>query len=88
MARKKKKMVVMRARGKRPIKFKKGALHEQLGVPEGEPIPENKKRDALAGRYGPLAKKRAQFAFRGALKAGRQTAAKRRKKKKRRKRKR
>lgn len=59
----------------RPITFKKGALHTQLGVPQGEPIPAAKKRKALAGGYGPLAKKRASFAFTGALAAGRSTLA-------------
>lgn len=62
------------AKGKPPIKFHPGALHEQLGVPQGEPIPSGKKAAALAGKYGPLAKKRANFAFKGALAAGRKTA--------------
>jgi hypothetical protein len=57
------------------LKFKEGALHQQLGVPEGEPIPAEKKAAALRGEYGALAKKRANFAFRGALAAGRRTAA-------------
>jgi hypothetical protein len=70
--------VVMKKKGKKPISFQKGALHRQLGVPEGQPIPESKKKAALAGRYGPLAKKRAVFAFKGALAAGRRTAAGRR----------
>lgn len=74
------KKVVIRKKGKKPLKFEKGALHRQLGVPEGEPIPASKKRAALAGKYGPLAKKRAVVAFKGALKAGRETAARRRKK--------
>ncbi len=65
------KTVMIRARGKRPLKFKAGALHRQLGVPEGERIPKEKVEAALGGRYGPLAKKRAVFAFRGALAAGR-----------------
>ena len=56
---------------------RKGALHRQLGVPEGEPIPEGKKAAALAGRFGPLAKRRAVTAFRGALAAGRKTVASR-----------
>jgi len=67
---------VIRAKGKKPMVFKKGGLHRQLGVPEGQPIPVSKKKAALAGNYGPLAKKRAVFAFKGALKAGRKTAAK------------
>jgi len=45
-------------------------------VPEGEKIPEGKKRAALAGRYGPKAKKQANLGFRGALAKGRKTAAK------------
>lgn len=62
-------------KGSKPMTFKKGALHRQLDVPEGEPIPAGKKRAALRGDYGPQAKKRANFGFRGALKKGRQTAA-------------
>jgi len=68
--------VTMRKAGKKPISFKPGALHRALGVPEGEPIPESKKRAALVGRYGPKNKKRASFAFKGALAKGRKTAAK------------
>lgn len=60
-----------------PLTFKRGALHSQLGVPQDEPIPAAKKRKALAGGYGPLAKKRASFAFTGALAAGRKTLAER-----------
>jgi hypothetical protein len=67
---------VMREEGKKPIAFKKGGLHAQLGVPQGEDIPASKKRAALAGKYGPLAKKRAVFAFKGALAKGRKTASK------------
>ena len=69
-------MVTIKKKGKKPLKFRKGALHEALNVPEGEPIPEGKKRAALAGRYGPKIKKMAVFAFKGALAAGRKTAAK------------
>lgn len=69
------KTVTIFKKGKKPIKFKGGALHRALKVPEGEPIPEAKKRAALAGRYGPLNKKRAIFAFKGALATGRRTAA-------------
>ena len=67
--------VTMSAPGKKPISFKKGALHSQLGVPQGKPIPSSKKRAALAGDYGSLAKKRANFGFKGALAAGRKTAS-------------
>lgn len=42
--------------------MKKGALHSQLGVPQGEKIPASKMAAAKAGRYGPLAQRRADFA--------------------------
>ena len=74
MARKMPAKKTIKAKGKKPITFKPGALHSQLGVPQGTPIPAAKKRAALAGKYGPLAKKRAVFAFKGALAAGRKTA--------------
>lgn len=74
------KTVTIKKKGKKPIKFKKGGLHRSLGVPEGEKIPASKMRAAKAGRYGPLAKKQANLA-QGALKKGRQTAAKKRGKK-------
>jgi len=53
--------------------FKKGALHAQLGVPQDENIPASKMAAAKAGRYGPLAQRRANFAT-GMLAAGRKTA--------------
>jgi hypothetical protein len=62
--------------GQSPVHFKKGALHSQLGVPQGEKIPAEKMAAAKAGRYGPLAQRRANFAT-GMLAAGRQTAAQR-----------
>lgn len=74
MAKNKSKTVIITGKGKKPLRFKKGALHQQLGVPEGEPIPPGKKAAALRGDYGPLAKKRANFGFKGALAAGRKTA--------------
>jgi len=67
----KSKTVTLKAKGKKPISFKEGALHSALGVPQGEPIPPGKKAAALAGKYGPKVKKMAVFAFRGALAAGR-----------------
>ena len=70
------KTFTLRGRGHKPVTFKKGALHAQLGVPVDKPIPPGKKRDALAGEYGPLAKKRATAAFKGILKKGRKTAGK------------
>ena len=42
--------------------LKKGALHRELGVPEGEKIPEAKLSAAASGRYGKLAEKRAHTA--------------------------
>ena len=65
---------VIKAAGKKPIAFKKGGLHKALGVPQGEKIPASKKAAALAGRYGPKVKKMANFAWKGALAKGRQTA--------------
>jgi hypothetical protein len=51
-----------RRKGQKTIRFKKGALHRQLGVPAGRKIPASKMRAARAGRYGKLAKRRALFA--------------------------
>lgn len=68
--------VTIKKKGKKPITFRKGALHRALGVPEGEPIPPGKKKAALAGKYGPKVKRMAVFAFKGALKKGRETASK------------
>jgi len=62
-------------RGKPAISFRKGALHSQLGVPQGEKIPPEKMAAARAGKYGPMAKRRAAFA-QGLLAVGRRTAAK------------
>ncbi len=42
--------------------MKPGALHEQLGVPAGKPIPAKKMQAAAAGKMGPLAEKRAHTA--------------------------
>ena len=49
-------------RGQKKITFRKGGLHRSLGVPQGKKIPASKRRAALAGRYGPKAKRQAQFA--------------------------
>lgn len=49
-------------RKRKPLKFKKGALHRQLGVPAGKKIPAKKMAAARSGRLGPTAKKRALFA--------------------------
>lgn len=48
--------------GQKPITFKKGALHKELGVPAGKKIPAKKMAAAEAGKKGPLAEKRANFA--------------------------
>ena len=55
------------------VTFKKGGLHQSLGVPQGQKIPPGKMAAAKAGRYGPLARKQANFAS-GFLAAGRKTA--------------
>ena len=65
---------VIRAKGKKPLAFKKGRLHESLNVPQGQPIPASKRAAALRGEYGKKAKKQAVFAFKGALAKGRKTA--------------
>ena len=44
------------------LHFKKGALHRQLGVPEGEKIPAAKMAEARSGKLGAKAEKRANFA--------------------------
>jgi hypothetical protein len=44
------------------ITFQRGGLHESLGVPEGQSIPPAKMAAALAGKYGPKAKRQAQLA--------------------------
>lgn len=56
------KTTIISSPGKKPIKFKKGALHQELGVPQGKKIPGSKMRAAMMGKLGPLAKRRAQFA--------------------------
>jgi len=70
----KSKKVTIKAPGKKPLKFNKGTLHTALGVPQGKPIPPGKKAAALRGDYGAAVKKKAVFAFKGALAAGRKTA--------------
>lgn len=44
------------------LHFKKGALHEELGVAADKKIPASKMQATLSGSKGPLAKKRAEFA--------------------------
>ena len=80
MARKAKTATISGRGGKKAVTFKKGALHAQLGVPQGEKIPAAKMAAARAGKFGPKAKQRASFAT-GMLAAGRKTAARNRRKK-------
>lgn len=61
-------------KGQKPVTFKKGGLHKSLGVPQGKKIPAGKMKRALAGGYGPLAKRQAVMA-KGMLKQGQKTAA-------------
>lgn len=49
------------ARRKMKLNLKKGALHRQLGVPEGKPIPKGKLRRA-AHSSNMLLARRARFA--------------------------
>lgn len=49
--------------GQKPITYKKGGLHQSLGVPQGQPIPKSKLRAAKAGKYGPKAEKEANLAI-------------------------
>ena len=49
-------------KGQKPITFEKGGLHRSLGVPQGKPIPAAKKAAAAEGKFGPKAKKQANFA--------------------------
>lgn len=49
-------------KGQKKITFKKGGLHDSLGLPQGSKIPPVAMSRALAGHYGATAKKQAQFA--------------------------
>lgn len=62
MAKKKTMERILEAPSKKPIKFKKGALHAELGVQQGKKIPAKKMAAAASGKLGPKAKKRAIFA--------------------------
>ena len=48
--------------GQKKITFHPGGLHRSTGTPLGKKIPAKKRAAALAGRYGPKAKKEALFA--------------------------
>lgn len=75
-----KKTQTIKSPGKKPVTFKKGGLHESLGVPQGKPIPKAKVDAAAAGKFGPKAKAQANMA-QNMLAAGQKTAAKNRSKK-------
>jgi hypothetical protein len=47
--------------GQKPIVFNQGTLRAQLGIPGGQNIPDDTMQDAIDGKYGKLAQKRAQF---------------------------
>lgn len=49
-------------KGQRKITFTAGGLHKSTNTPQGQKIPASKMRRALAGGYGPKAKRQAQFA--------------------------
>ncbi len=78
MAKKKIVTIAPKKKGQKPVKFRKGGLHQSTGTPMGQNIPMEKISKALAGGFGPLAQKQANMA-QGMLKKGRRTAAKRRK---------
>lgn len=48
--------------GQKKITYTKGGLHSSTGTPQGQKIPASKKAAALAGKYGPKARKQAVFA--------------------------
>ncbi len=56
------KIKVIKKSGKKPIHFKEGTLHSQLGVSQDKKIPSSKMSAAMSGSYGKLAEKRANFA--------------------------
>ncbi len=47
--------------GQKKITMKVGGLHASTGTPQGQKIPASKLKKAMAGGYGPLAKKQAMF---------------------------
>lgn len=53
--------VVIRSKGKSPLKFSKGGLHRTTGTPAGQKIPASKIRAARSGKFGPKGKKQAAF---------------------------
>lgn len=51
-----------RKAGQKKITYTKGGLHKSTNTPQGKKIPASKMQAALAGKYGPKAKKEAEFA--------------------------
>ncbi len=62
-------------KGQKKVTFKEGGLHASTHTPMGQPIPKQKIQKALAGDYGPLARKQALM-YVNMLKKGQRTAAK------------
>lgn len=57
------KKVTLKAKpGQKKITFKPGGLHKSLGLSPGTKIPAAAMSRAMAGHYGPTAKKQAMFA--------------------------
>lgn len=56
------KKVTISKNGYKPISFNKGGLHASTHTPSGQKIPAKKVNAALHGKYGPKAKKQAEFA--------------------------
>lgn len=56
-----KEVIYPKKKGQKKLSFNKGGLHSSLKVPQGQKIPAVKMAGALAGAYGPKAKKEAQF---------------------------
>ena len=48
-------------KGQKANTYRRGGLHESLGLPQGTKIPDLAMQRALAGHYGPTAQKQAQF---------------------------
>lgn len=58
----KKRTIKPKRKGQKKITFTPGGLHRSTGTPMGQKIPAGKMAAAMAGRYGPKAKKQAMFA--------------------------
>ena len=54
-------LVRMHKKGKKDITFHEGGLHQSTHTPAGQKIPASKVEAAAEGKYGPKAKKQAQF---------------------------